>query len=205
MNISSDEKCYKENIMSYKRIGTLLVLAFPLLGCTTVNVALEGEVDPAFSPKTSAVAVVLPDDPTIEERQLLPVLQDQLAKSGYTVTDASLAVWMLGIGTRRDVQFAGYSTSGGVTATKIGDVIVGSDSSQSKAEYKKTVLINLWLFHAAEYREGKRITVWEGSESTDLNTFHAEPALLVAGLIKIVGHNFYNEKQDLTDDLWTIK
>lgn len=191
--------------MYYKSACAFLLLVLPLFGCTSVNVALEGEVDPALSPKTSPVAIVLPDNPTIDERQIYPVLLDQLSKDGYTVTEPGLAVWVLGVGTRRDVRFAGYSMSGGMVTTKIGDVAESAGNSQATAEYKNSVLINLWLFHAADYRDGKRAAVWEGSETTDLKTFHSQSALLVGGLLKILGHNYYNEKQDISDDLWTVK
>ena len=191
--------------MNLRSAAAMLFLAIPLFGCTSVNVALEGEVDPALSPKSSPVAVVLPDNPTIEERQIYPVLLGELSQDGYTVTDPSLAVWILGVGTRRDVQFAGYSMSGGVVTTKIGDLAISGGNAQGNAEYKNTVLINLWLFHAADYRNGKRVSVWEGSETTDLETFHTYPKLLVSGLLKILGHNFYSERQDLNDDLWEVK
>lgn len=177
----------------------------PLIGCTTVNVALEGELDPALSPRTSAVAVVLPDNPTIEERQIYPILLRQLTDSGYTITAPNLAVWILGVGTRRDVQFAGYTMSGGVATTKIGAISIGESGAQGIAEYKDTVLINLWLFHASDYNRNKRVPVWEGSESTDMSTFHKQSKLLVEGLVKILGHNYYNEKLDLNNDLWEVK
>ena len=189
--------------MIQKYLLATVIVASLLSGCATTTVSLEGETDPSWSPRTSLVAIELPKNATIEERELLPVFQEELTKMGYTVADKSVAVWIIGIATRRDVEFSGFSTKGSALTTSIGNIAVSGGSTAATANYANNVVVNLWLFRAADYRAGKQVTVWEGTETTDLATFHAKPKLVARALVEIIDRNYLNNAQSLNnlDDL----
>lgn len=174
--------------LNYVAIG---VLAIFLAGCGT-RVSLRSELDPNYAPQLSdPVAIVLPDNSSITERQVLPVLKQQMVASGFRLTDEKKAKWILGFSTQRETKFQGLSSSS--FAVNIGyGVSVGGGSS--KAKYGTSMDLQFWLFDAKQYRQGKFQAIWHYVEVIhDADDFLDQPKFYLHPLLVIYGLNFHDD------------
>ena len=175
----------------------ICVLLSLLLSACGMRVALHGELDPAYAPaKSDSVAMVLPDNSSIADRQVYATLLRGLKNAGFQLVDVQDAKWILGVGTHNDTIFSGISSSGlGVANTFGGVGVVSGSFGSSKAEYESKLTIYCWLYSGAEFRAGKRLPAWGGTEITTPEDFLKQPDKLVAALIDIYGKNFYDERE----------
>jgi hypothetical protein len=180
------------------RISILIPLLTVLLltGCG-LRVALRGELDPAYAPKkTDPLALVLPDNSSIEDRQAFAAMKNELIKSGFNLVSTDHAMWILGVGTHEETYFSGVKNSGFVLGTSVAPgVAIGSSFGSSNAEYASQLTIYCWLFPAESYRAGKRIAIWTGIEKTTPDKFYDNSEKLVSALVGIYGVNFYDDSE----------
>lgn len=173
-------------------------VGLPLLLCACgLRVALHGELDPAYAPtRIDPVALVLPDNSSISDRQVYAAFAAALPKAGFRLVDVKDAKWILGVGTHKDTIFSGIESSGfaiagpgpfgGATAATFGS---------AKAEYTSQLTIYCWLYNGNEYRNGKRLAAWGGSEVTTPSEFFDHPDQLIGALIDIYAKNFYDDSE----------
>jgi hypothetical protein len=167
----------------------LLVCALLLTACG-LRAAFMGQLDPAYAPKKAdPIALVLSDNPSIQDRQVFPLVKEELVKSGFKLVDPNQATWILGVSTHDDTYFSGIKT------TKIS---FGSTEAQQTIENSRSSSLYFWLFAAGPYRDGKRLAVWGGVESVNPDDFSKHPDAFVRALIEIYGKNFYDESERLS-------
>lgn len=181
--------------LKYIPLLTLLATLF-LAGCG-LRVALRGELDPAYAPKkTDPLALVLPDNSSIEDRQAFAAMKKELIKSGFNLVSTDQAMWILGVGTHEETYFSGIKNSGFVLGASVAPgVAIGSAIGSSNAEYASRLTIYCWLFPAESYRAGKRIAIWSGIEKTTPDDFYENADKLVSALVNIYGVNFYDDSE----------
>lgn len=175
-------------MMKNARVVIVLSIVLLLSGCG-LRVALRGELDPAYAPKrTEPVALILPDNSSIEDRQVFPVLKRELLESGFDLVEPDHAAWILGVATREKAFFSGIQT-----------INVGKFGSVSNANYGSSFVIYLSLFQADAFRRGRRMAVWSGTEVTTPDNFRESPDKLVQALIDIYGVNFYDNSERVSE------
>lgn len=176
---------------------TFMLMSVLLLSGCGLRVALRGQLDPAYAPKKSEpLAVVLPDNSSIEDRQAFSAIKMELEKTGFQVVELDKAAWVLGVGTHEDTYFSGIKNSGfGIATVPVPGVAVGSSFGSSKAEYTSRLTIYCWLYPAMSFRSGKRVAIWEGIEKTTPQDFYEYPDKLVGALLEIYGKNFYDDSE----------
>ena len=172
----------------------ILLLGVLLLSGCGLRVALRSELDPAYAPKkTDSIALALPDNPTIQDRQIDPAFRRQLLAAGFTLVEPSEAKWVLGISTRENTYFSGVRTAGFGFATPLAGGAVAAGFGSSKAEYASKVTIYCWLFPARGYVEGKRVAVWLATETTTSDDFWGNTDTLAHGIIETFGTNSFDD------------
>lgn len=174
--------------MKFVAIGIFIVL---LAGCGT-RVSLRTQIDPSYAPKRSdPVAIVLPDNSSITERQVLPVLKQQMVKAGFHLTDEKNAKWILGFSTQRQSVFLGLGSSS--FSIGLGNGIrIGGGSARAK--YATTMKLQFWLFDAQKYRQGKVQPIWHYIEAIkDADDFLDQPVFYIHPMLVIYGLNFHDE------------
>lgn len=167
--------------------------ALLLWGCG-LRVALRSELDPTYMPrKTDAIAIVFPDNPTIQDRQLDPAMLRQFAASGFKIVPPNQATWIMGVSTQESTYFSGVKTIGvGYALPGLGGAVaVGVGSSE--AEYASKVTIYCWLFPAKQYRQGQRRAAWMATETTTSDDFWTNVDTLAQGIISTYGENSYDD------------
>jgi len=177
----------KQNI-KFAALGIITIL---VAGCGT-RVSLRSQLDPSYSPKISdPVAIVLPDNSSITERQVLPILKQQMVKAGFHLTNKKDAKWLLGFSTQRQTVFLGLSSSSFTLGLGNG-VSVGSGSSSAK--YATTMNLQFWIFNAEKYRQGKVQPIWHYIEIIkDADDFLDQPDFYIHPMLVIYGLNFHDE------------
>lgn len=165
---------------------TMLASACLLMACGE-RIAIRGELDPDYAPKISdPIAVVLPDNSSIQDRQLAPLVKEELSKAGFTVVEPDKAVWILGLGTHDNTIFLGTQSS----AFGFYHVAFGS----STAEYATRGTLQFWLFKGDVYRGGKSQPIWAGTETIkEADDLRDSPERYIKPLIVIYGKNFHDD------------
>jgi len=174
--------------MKYYKV--IVPLSAVLLSACSLRAAFVGQLDPAYAPKKAdPIALVLSDHPSIADRQVFPVVREELVKSGFKLVEPSQASWILGVSTNNETYFSGIKT------TKIS---FGFSEAQTTIQNARSSSIYFWLFPAGPYRDGKRIAVWDGVESMDPGKFQEHMGDYVHALIEIYGKNFYDNSERLS-------
>jgi hypothetical protein len=174
--------------MKYYKI--ILLLSAVLLSACSLRAAFMGQLDPAYAPKKAdPIALVLSDNSSIQDRQVFPLVKEELIKSGFKLVEPNQATWILGVSTHNDTYFSGVKT------TKLS---FGSSEARLTIQNARSSSLYFWLFPAESYRNGKRMAVWGGVESVDPDDFSKHPEDFVRALIEIYGKNFYDQSERLS-------
>jgi len=174
-----------------KNYKIILFLSSLLLSACALRASFVSQLDPSYAPKKSdPIALLLPDNSSIQDRQVYPVVKEELVKAGFKLVEPNQATWILGMGTHQDTYFSGIQTM----AFSYNNVAVGS----SNAEYTSRIIIYFWLFPAESFHSGKRMAIWGGFESVRPSSFREHPADYVRALIELYGKNFYDESERLS-------
>jgi len=174
--------------MKYYKV--ILPLSAVLLSACSLRAAFMGQLDPAYAPKKAdPIALVLSDNSSIQDRQVFPLVKEELVKSGFKLVEPNQATWILGVSTHYDTYFSGIKT------TKF---IFGTSEAQLTIQNARSSSLYFWLFPAEPYRDGKRMAIWGGFESVDPHEFRYHTEKFVGALIEIYGKNFYDESERLS-------
>lgn len=188
-------------IMAFVKLGEAVIMRAYMIAVLTsvlllsgcgffaLRVSLRSQQDPAYAPsKSDPIALVLPDNPSIQDRQIDPAFRRQLIRSGFTLVEPTQAKWVIGISTRETTYFSGMKTA----AFAIGGGSTAAGFGSSQAEYTSDITIYCWLFPAKEFLEGKRVAIWMATETTSSDDFWANIDTLAHGLIETYGTNSYD-------------
>lgn len=162
------------------------LLALSLSGCGT-RVYVRTEVDPDYAPKAQdPIAVVLPDNSSIEDRRVAAAAKQQMTSLGFSLVDVAHAKWVLGIGTHENTVFLGTQSS----AFAFYNMAFG----QSEAKYEDRVTLQFWLFQGDAYRNGKTQAVWGATEIIkDADSLSDDPGFYTHPLLMVFGKNYRDE------------
>lgn len=158
----------------------LILMAFSLLslsGCSKHIVNVSTAVDPAYTISSPAlIAVIVPEHPTIKERQLGVTLKNELCKNGFTLAvTVDQANYVLGLSTENQSFQSGFSTRN----TMIG--------SYSRANIVNNTVAYLHLFDAKNFVSGNRLAIWEGTVSAHAKVFSVYEPIMFKSAIRNIG------------------
>lgn len=173
---------------------TAAVAACLLSGCA-YEADIVAREDPAYAPTPGApTAVVVADNSTIQDRQLLPVLRDQMTKRGFRLVDVSEAQWIVGFGGGTNAVFSGTSSTAAAVPLPYGQSLaVGS----SKAEYADVGRVLLVVFSGDSFRQGKPLPVWQATASVKGEVYDEKPKTIINVLLDYYGKNYSERGRNL--------
>ena len=147
---------------------TALLLALTLGACVPVSFIVQQ--DPAQVPQKSQPVAIVVDQSSIQARQLLPVLQQQMTAQGIdVVADPQSAVWVLNFTVQNQFD---------TTETKNGTAIAPGS----------TVQIN--LVSADDFRAGRNKPVWSASSNSNPNALNDRAQDIIKIMLQHYGQNF---------------
>ena len=150
---------------------SVLLLALSLGACAPVSYIVQQ--DPGSVPQKSQPVAIVADDSSIEARQLLPVLQQQMAAQGINVVaDAQSAAWVLRFTVQNQFDR---------TETKYGAAIAAGSTAQ------------LNLFSADDFRAGRNKPVWSASSNSSPNVLKGSAQDIIKTLVQHYGQNYVNQ------------
>jgi hypothetical protein len=156
------------------KAAPLLALTLTLALGACVSVSVITQQDPAAVPQKSQPVAIVVDESSIQARQLLPLLQQQMTAQGIdVVSDAQSATWVL----KFTVQ-----TNFDATETKNGEAIAPSTTVQ------------LALLSAEDARAGRNKPMWSASTSANPNLFNDKVSVIFEGLIQHYGQSYTGGK-----------
>lgn len=173
---------------------TVVVVAFGLALAACGPIAyLVTEQDPAQVPqKQDPVFVTVPENSSIRERQLLPVLKRRmLAEHFNVVNDVQSARWVLGV-SPEERAFSARGTLG----TEVGayGATAVAKTSDDTTVYEHPAKIYLTLLTAQDYLLGKRQPVWTGYATADRETLNEYTTTIIDDLLGAYGTNYEDER-----------
>lgn len=178
----------------------LCVASVLLVGCRHYDVRVDSGTVPGVTlQKTDPVYVTLPDDSNIRERQLLPVLDSELAKNGFNVvTSPSAAQWVMVLLASSETRETGASTRDrGVNVANIGGSGVGVSShrSHTEIEYTDEITVRLALYPAMEYLGGRQRSVWDGNAFAPEGVYDDYTKTIFKNLLDVYGTTFSGDRE----------
>jgi hypothetical protein len=170
----------------YKFLSALCIGCVLLVGCKHYEVRVDSGTVPGVTPvKTDPVFVALPNDSNIRERQLLPILNSEMAKNGFNiVTTPSSAQWVLVPLARSESRETGATTKDENART-----------SHTDFEYTDEVTVQLALFPAMEYLGGKQRSVWGGSAFASQDVYDDYTKTILKNLLDVYGTTFSGDRE----------
>ena len=164
-----------------------LILLSLTSACSHHKVYVTAAVDPAFAPsKSDPLYLMLSAEPTIIERQLLPILREELCRCGFNLVDsADRSKWTMGVSYDRRVFDQGSSTSGVFLPGRI-PIFLGS----SKPTLVTTAKAYLYLIQSQLTAASKPIPIWEGSVSAEDDVFKVYRGIIFKNVLDFYGLNF---------------
>jgi hypothetical protein len=147
---------------------SVLLLTLTLGACAPVSYIVQQ--DPAQVPQKSQPVAVVADESSIQARQLLPVLQQQMTAQGINLVDSpQSATWVLNFTVQNQ-----FST----TETKNGQAIAPGSTVQ------------LDLVSADDFRAGRHKTVWSASSNSDPRVLGDSAADIISTVLRHYGQNY---------------
>lgn len=151
---------------------TVLLLALSLGACAPVSYIVQQ--DPTQVPQKSQPVAIVADDSSIQARQLLPVLQQQMTAQGIdVVADPQSATWVLKFTVQNQFD---------ATAAK-GDPIAPSSTAQ------------LNLIAADDFRAGRNKPVWSASSNTAPDALNDSAQDIIKTMVQHYGQNYVAQGQ----------
>ena len=180
---------------------TVLLLTFCLAASGCGHKAwMESQVDPNYQPsRGDALFVTLPRQPSIQERQLLPILTTQLCADGFNlVPSIEQSKWTLGFSFARQTYEFG-STFSASTIPGSG-VVIGS----SRPNIVTDSTVRLYLFRSADFAgSAKPLSIWEGYISATNQVYQAYRPIIFKNLLDVYGQNVERTTRLRKEDLGT--
>ena len=147
---------------------TALLLALTLGACVPVSFIVQQ--DPAQVPQKSQPVAIVVDQSSIQARQLLPVLQQQMTAQGIdVVADQQSAAWVLNFTVQNQFD---------TTETKNGTAIAPGS----------TVQIN--LVSADDFRAGRNKPMWSASSNSNPTVLNDRAQDIIKIMLQHYGQNF---------------
>jgi len=151
-----------------KKTALLLALTLTLGACVPVSFIVQQ--DPAQVPQKSQPVAIVVDQSSIQARQLLPVLQQQMTAQGIdVVADPQSAVWVLNFTVQNQFD---------TTETKNGTAIAPGS----------TVQIN--LVSADDFRAGRNKPMWSASSNSNPTVLNDRAQDIIKIMLQHYGQNF---------------
>ena len=164
-------------------------LLFLLAGCA-YQASVLTRVDPAYMPiPTEPAALVVAQNSSIQERQLLPLLREQMVKRHFNLVELTDAKWVIGFGGGTSAVYVGTAGSA-VAIPFFGNAIGISSSAPIYADIGK---LNLTVFPADSFRAGQPLPVWQGAISVESDAYVEKPRTIIDVLLDNYGKNFDDE------------
>lgn len=175
----------------------LLLFLFTLTGaCKSYIAHVYSGIDPAvILSKSDPIFFVLPDNPSIRERNVAVFLKDELLRNGFNVVeDKQSSVWTMSFAIDRQTYTIGSTSksSGLAVGFDVHGVPLATGTSRTKTSYvqQTDVMVFLHLLNTSDVRMEKPIIVWEGSVRTALSVFKEHPNGTIKALLDKFGRNF---------------
>lgn len=184
--------------MSINKYVPLLLFFSMLTGaCNKSYVAhVYSGIDPTIKlSKTDPIVFVMPDNPSIRERNVAVLLKDELLRNGFNIVeDKQSSVWTMSFAIDRQTYTIGSTSrsSGLAVGFGIHGVPLATGTSHTKTSYvqQTDVMVFLHLLNTSDVRMEKPIIVWEGSVRTALSVFKQQPNGTIKVLLDKFGRNF---------------
>ena len=151
-----------------KKTALLLALTLTLGACVPVSFIVQQ--DPTQVPQKSQSVAIVVDQSSIEARQLLPVLQQQMTAQGIdVVADPQSAAWVLNFTVQNQFD---------TTETKNGTAIAPGS----------TVQLN--LVSADDFRAGRNKPVWSASSNSNPNVLNDRAQDIIKIVVQHYGQSY---------------
>ncbi len=155
-----------------------------LTSCARHTAFVASAVDPAYSPqREEPIAVVLPTESTVRERQLLPVIKGELARAKFNVVDeATKSRWVLALSANRtDVTYA--------TSSLIIKVNPQLALATPPVRTVPTTTIYLTLFDSKDFNSGRALAIWHGAATALDRSYEVGNNEMVRRMLEVYGKN----------------
>lgn len=156
-----------------------------LFGCRRYAAYVYSGVDPNYSPvKSDPIFIVLPNKPSIRERQFLVDLKSELKKNKFNIVEnKKKSKWILGLSLKRRIlEFGGNTTAVSITPK--------SAVAETTPNVFERVTIYLYLFDTKDFIEGNLLSIWEGSVSSTEGVFKRYKHSMLKNLLDVFGTNY---------------
>lgn len=166
----------------------ILLAGMSVTGCRSYGVWVTAAADPSLAPsKSEATFVTVPARPTIDERQMLLVLKDELCRGGFNVVDdVGKATWVMTVSATQYSYAAGSSGHG--AAIPIGGLLIASNETTINYQTDKVTFLS--VTKAADRIELEPRPYWEGRVVAKDNVWRAYRPILYKPLLDQYGQNY---------------
>lgn len=165
------------------------VVLLTLAGCSSHGVWVTAAVDPSLAPlKTDPVFVTLPEKPTIDERQMILLLKDEMCRNDFNVVDnVESATWVMTVSATQYSYMSG--TTGRGVAVPVGNVaVVGRTETQ--VNYQTDKVTYLYVSKSADRIELEPRRYWEGRVTAKDNVWRAYREVIYKPLLDEYGRDY---------------
>ena len=165
------------------------LILLTLTGCASHGVWVTAAVDPSLAPsKTEPVFVTLPERPTIDERQMLVMLKDEMCRNDFNVVEnVDNSTWVMIVSATQYTYMSG--TTGRTVAVPIGNVAaVGRTDTQ--VNYQTDKVTYLYVSKTADRTELEPRRYWEGRVTAKDNVWRAYREVIYKPLLDQYGRDY---------------
>lgn len=159
-----------------------------LAGCRSYGVWVTAVADPSLAPtKAEPIFVRVPDRATIDERQMLLVLKDELCRGNFNVVDdPAKATWIMMVSASQYSYAAGSSGHG--AAIPVGGLLIATNETTINYQTDKVTFLS--VTKAADRIELEPRPYWEGRVVAKDNVWRAYRPILYKPLLDQYGQNY---------------
>lgn len=189
--------------MRIRSVVLSLAIAGFISGCAHHSTVITGQADPRYQPtKLDSYVLLLSKSASIRERQLLPVLRDEMCRRGMTVVDSfDAAKWAIGVSAGSETYAIGSTSSAFAVPVAGGAVMVGS----SRNEIASQDYAHLYVFDAADAKDGDAMAIWEASVKAKPNVFRVYEPIIFRDVLDSIGSNFRRETRLDKEYLYSVR
>jgi hypothetical protein len=165
-----------------------------ILSACSFNAKLITREDPAYVPlKADPVFATAGVHSTIQDRQMLPLVKQELEAEGFNLVDFDHAKWVVIVGRDDRTVVTGTTAHGLVVASGLLGGALGVGSIHTKNETETYGDIVLSLLSQDSEKQGDPLEVWQGQITTDPDQIRDRPKTVIRALIDQYGKNFEDD------------